>query len=280
MKPDKGFDYNVGIDLMGGIEKAIKESKAHPVLKSAFESKLKTTADMKIITLEQFAPVQKSVAELASKNPHWFPEGFNGIHAVESSEMFAATIDGEIYFSVSDGVESGFNPAIELANALEKITTKSKQKLSFNEEYAVETLWHEISHITYQHHHLPKKMSLRAATEGIVQFTARHSYHALLTELGAAQSHQNRIIEGGYAYSVEVSNFRVLLSILELNEEDIARHTDKILKETDDTELLVENVSIKLAHLTGFSSDRIAYALKILSKQSGFKQKVINKLNY
>lgn len=280
MNPDKGWDYNVGQDLTAGIEKAISESKVNPVLKSAFESKLKAAADMKIITLEQFAPVQKAVAELAVKNPHWFPEGFNGIHAIERVDMFAGTMDGVIYFSVADELVSGFKPAIDLASALEKITTRSKQKLSFNEEYAVETLWHEISHIIYKHHELPKKTSLRAATEGIVQFTARHSYSELLVEFGVLQSHQKAIITGGYSYDVEVSNFIELLGILQLDRELIASHTDKILREVDDTNLLVDKVSKELARLTKFDSDRIAYALKILGKTNGFKQKVINKLNY
>lgn len=40
MKPDKGWDYNVGADLTAGIEKAIAESKASSVLKSVLEKKL------------------------------------------------------------------------------------------------------------------------------------------------------------------------------------------------------------------------------------------------
>jgi SPP1 gp7 family putative phage head morphogenesis protein len=40
MKPDKGFDYNVGTDLTAGVNKAIKDSKANPVLKSAVEKTL------------------------------------------------------------------------------------------------------------------------------------------------------------------------------------------------------------------------------------------------
>lgn len=51
MTPDKGFDYNVGQDLTAGVNKAIKDSKANPVLKSVVE---KTLADMpKTMTLKK-----------------------------------------------------------------------------------------------------------------------------------------------------------------------------------------------------------------------------------
>lgn len=38
MNPDKGWDYNVGQDLTTGIDKAIAENKAHPMLKQALSS--------------------------------------------------------------------------------------------------------------------------------------------------------------------------------------------------------------------------------------------------
>jgi SPP1 gp7 family putative phage head morphogenesis protein len=51
MKPDKGFDYNVGTDLTAGVDKAIAESKVNPVLKSVLEKKLADAP--KIMTLEK-----------------------------------------------------------------------------------------------------------------------------------------------------------------------------------------------------------------------------------
>jgi SPP1 gp7 family putative phage head morphogenesis protein len=278
MNPDKGFDYNVGQDLTAGIDKAIAESKANPVLKSAFESKLKTTADMKIIALEQFAPVQKAVSELAIKNPNWFPDGFNGIHAVDRSDMFAGIEDGTIYFSIADNLVNGFKPAEDLANAIAKANTA--QKLTFNEEYAVETLWHEIKHSIYKHQELPTKATLKSAIEAIVQFTARHSYTSILTELKLTESNQQRIIYGGYAYDIEVANFRKLLDILGLDEKEIAVVTDRILNNNEEINLLVQEVSAELSTLTGYSASRISYALKSLENVSGFSQKVTHKLNY
>lgn len=210
MKPDKGFDYNVGQDLTAGVNKAIADSKAHPVLKSVLKSNLEKTADMKIITLEQFAPVQKAVAEIAEKNPHWFPQGFNGIHAVERADMFAGYFDGNFYFSVADKFVSGYKPAIDLANAISKSETKTA--LTFNEEYALETLWHEITHAMTGVFAERLALGVEPLNEGIVQLSARHNYHKLTTVLGINATHQEKIISSGLAYPIVTANLVELIN--------------------------------------------------------------------
>jgi hypothetical protein len=146
MEPDKGWDYNPGQDLLTGINKAIadRESKLIPVLLSALNTKI--AADMKIMTLPGFAVVQEKLADIASKNPEWFPLGYSGIHAVSNPELFAGfdPKTGTFYMSAADEMISGFSPANELAATFEKV--KNGQPLTFNNEYSVETLWHEIVH--------------------------------------------------------------------------------------------------------------------------------------
>ena len=62
MNPDKGWDYNVGQDLTAGIDKAIAESKANPVLKSVLEKQL--AEKIPIVNKEEFANfVEKVTAE-------------------------------------------------------------------------------------------------------------------------------------------------------------------------------------------------------------------------
>lgn len=219
MKPDKGFDYNVGQDLMAGVNKAITESKANPMLKSALKSKLKTNADMKIITLEQFTPVQKAVSELAIKNPQWFPQGFNGIHAVERADMFAGYFDGNFYFSVADELVAGYKPAIDLAGAISKSETKNA--LTFNEEYALETLWHEITHAMTGVFAERLALGVEPLNEGIVQLSARHNYHKLATSLGINVTHQDKIISNGLAYPLVTANLVELIRQAKISGEQI-----------------------------------------------------------
>jgi SPP1 gp7 family putative phage head morphogenesis protein len=219
MKPDKGFDYNVGTDLTAGVNKAIKDSKANPVLKSTLENKLKNPPDMKIITLEQFTVVQKTVAELAVKNPHWFPEGFNGIHAVESADMFAGYYQGEFYFSITDELVNGFKPAIDLANAFAKANTEIT--LTFSEEYAIETLWHELMHARTGVTAGRLELGTEPLNEGVVQLAARHTYQEIAKELGINLTHQKKIISNGLAYPVVTRNLLELIKQADISGAEI-----------------------------------------------------------
>ena len=251
MNPDKGWDYNVGQDLTAGIDKAIAESKANPVLKSAFESKLKATVNMKIITLEQFAPVQKVVAELAVKNPHWFPEGFNGVHAVESADMFAGYYQGAFYFSVADELVNGFKPAIDLANAFSKANTELT--LSFFEEYAVETLWHELMHARTGVTTGRLALGIEPLNEGVVQLAARHTYQNLAKEIGVNLTHQEKIICSGLAYPLVTRNLLELINQAKISGSDV----EKLLMEHGNDYL--EPLKELLA--TGLSTKRVGTLL-------------------
>ncbi len=164
-------------DLLGQ-----KIAKLPNVIKSTVENKLKNSPYMKIITLEQFVPVRKAVAELAIKNPNWFPEGFNGIHAVERADMFAGYFDGNFYFSVADELVTGYKPTIDLVSAIEKLG--SEIALTFTEEYALETLWHEITHAMTGVFSERLELGIEPLNEGIVQLSARHNYHKLADVLG------------------------------------------------------------------------------------------------
>ena len=153
---------------------------------------------MKIISLPNFNIVQNKLAELADKNQGWFPKGFNGIHAVSNPELFAA-LDiqkGLFYISSADYLVSGFSPANDLISAMQKI--QSGSELTFNNEYAVETLWHEITHgITGI---APKRypINIEPLQEGIVQMIARHSYQLLLIALGTSRLFNKKLLHLAY----------------------------------------------------------------------------------
>ena len=251
MKPDKGWDYNPGQDLLAGINKAIanKQGKSSPVLLSALNTKI--AADMKIITLPGFAVVQEKLADIASKNPEWFPLGYSGIHAVSNPELYAAFNPEKalFYVSAADDPVLNFNAAQELTAALESI--KAQRPLTFKNEYAIETLWHEIIHGITGIAPVVREIGKDSIQEGVVQLIARHSYHKLTNVLGYSAAHQSAIINGGYAYRQATGN---LLSMADMAGVDVFSFAELIIKESNDwrlilSQLLADGMNLKAADM-------------------------------
>ncbi len=222
---------------------------------------------MNIINLESFIPVQKAVSELAAKKPEWFPEGFNGIQVVDRKDIFAAYYQGNFYVSNTDTLITGFNPAVELSSAFEKITIS--KTLSFSEEYAVECLWHEMMHARTGVFPLRLILGEEPLSEGMVQLAARHTYPVLLAELGGLSSHQNAILKNGYAYSVVTTNLIELINQARLSGTAIEA---MLLQYGND---YLEPLKALLS--TGLKTKRVGTLLNSANKVSleQFKQKII-----
>ena len=95
--------------------------------------------EVEIIELSRFGE------QIARAHPEWFPAGFKKLGAVDAPDFFAWYDDeGRYYLSTSDRQMPGFAPALQLKMALEKL--RDGAPLSFDEEYAVEILWHEMQH--------------------------------------------------------------------------------------------------------------------------------------
>ena len=269
MAPDKGWYYNPGKDPMEGLNTAIanRQGKVSDVLLSALNSKI--ADDMKIITLPDFHNVQNKLTVLADNKPEWFPKGFNGINAVSNPELFAGfdPKTGVIYISASDELANGFKPAQELMSTLQKI--ELGQQLTFNNEYAIETLWHEIIHgLTGI---APKRYPLNAAPfmEGVVQLSARHTYNRLLTELGAEQLHQDKIIKDGLSYQTVTKNLLFMIEKAGIQGVDFAG----IVMSGGDWE---SRLKILLSDRLSISKDKINYLFNLSETKSlpAFKAKI------
>ena len=100
----------------------------------------------------------------------------------------------------------GFNPAADLKSAWNKIARG--ERLTFNEEYAVESLWHETVHnrqtLTYAG---GKNTISRRMMEIVTQWTARRTYPQFLEGLGGKARHQEAIKVRGYGYGKYIRNF-------------------------------------------------------------------------
>jgi SPP1 gp7 family putative phage head morphogenesis protein len=265
MQPDKGWDYSPQ-DRLLGINKAIADRQGGGVLSSALAQQI--NQDMKITTLEGFAEAQQAVANLAKQKPDWFPLGFNGIHAVSNPELFAAfdRERGLFYMSAADELVPGFSPAIELQAALGKI--KAGKPLSFNNEYALEALWHEITHGTKNIAATRIFLDSEPLEEGVVQLTSRYSYGALLAELGAEARHQEKIIASGWAYQGIAQNLHYLAQV-----SGIAQDEWLGLVTTNDWK---SNLKDRIAKGLAVSTDKAGQLLNLAGQKSpeAFKAKI------
>ena len=219
MRPDPGFDYPAQ-DRLTGIEQAIaKRQDQDGVLLSALNSQL--NQDMKITNLIGFASVQQAMTTLAEQKPVWFPQGFNGIHAVSNPELFAGfnPKTALFYLSTADELVPGFKPAYEVQDALAKI--QAGEQLTFNNEYALETVWHEMMHGMTQITAIRLELGKESLEEGLVQAISRLSYPELLTTLGYQARHQDHIITDGYAYSRTARNIVALVDAANLDRKTV-----------------------------------------------------------
>ena len=105
--------------------------------------------------------------------------------------------------------------------------------LTFNQEYALEGVWHEFRHAgAVGWKDLNRKAPLlEASMEVINQFCARVSYPSFIRGLGGKAIRVQKVMEKGYGYSRSVSNFNTLLKHMKVSRKAAYRHfQDMIIK--------------------------------------------------
>ena len=124
-----------------------------------------------------------------------------------------------------------FNPAKDLQAAMEGIRTN--KALTFNQEYALESLWHEIRHAGAKGWgNIRSKSEIKTvAMETINQFCARHSYDSFIKQLGGQAKHKNAIIEEGFGYGLYLNNFRNTLKYFKIDEKKAFNHFNNLIQE-------------------------------------------------
>ncbi len=123
-----------------------------------------------------------------------------------------------------------FNPTESLKGAIGAIS--KDVALTFNQEYALESLWHEIRHAGAIGWKEAKNVTpfKTTAMELINQFCARKSYHLFVEKLGGKAINQKAIVSGGYGYSTYVKNFRSILDKYGLLEDDAYEYFKDIIQ--------------------------------------------------
>ena len=122
-----------------------------------------------------------------------------------------------------------FNPLHEVKEAMKSIAAQIP--LSFNQEYAIESLWHEIRHAGAIGWKDIRKQTedLTEAMECINQFCARRSYGKFLRAIGGSVSHKKEIIKSGYGYSRSVRHFEEMLAALNVSSSEAYAHFSKMI---------------------------------------------------
>jgi len=210
-------------------------------------SAAKTIAKVRTINLSNFikgdiptnAEVKSIFKEVASQNTEWFRNGVDDFkflksgsymmqHSMPYDPKTGKWVKGST-FTVSTNTFSSvnFNPADELKGAFAAI--KKGGKLTFNQEYSIESLWHEILHARTKSP--PGRISTAQvkAMETVNQFTARHTYSDFLESLGGKATHKSKILDDGYGYSSWIKDFRKRLKDAGISEQTALKELQPIL---------------------------------------------------
>lgn len=130
-------------------------------------------------------------------------------------------------FVLKDG--NIFNPYTELKNAF--IAIKNQKKLSLMQEYALETLWHELLHVQAIGWAKPLKYNYtkNLFAEMFNEYYARHTYHKLIRSIGGRSRWQKEIIKKGIGYQTSVSNLDFFLTDIGLDNRKTLNNFSDIL---------------------------------------------------
>ncbi len=201
--PDEGWDYHVG---EAGLDAFRPDLSKYP--QGMPSSPVPKPLDVK--SLDDVSRVVKDKCR-----------GF-GIDDVrfEDTGSFASTdTTGRITISTRNFPEIEYSPARDLMNAMKHL---GSEPVSFQEELAVQTLWHEVLH-NRQLIRATYEPETPAATlmETLTEWVSRRTYGEILDILGGfTPVHQSAIAEMAPAYAAWVARFDALLRRLGLDPED------------------------------------------------------------
>ena len=202
-------------------------------------------------TLITDAEVKTAIRNFAAANPSMFNGGLSDV-VITRAESATGFMANRRYYLKADGsydikrgntlyivdkdftTASGtvFNPLHEVKGALKAVTLK--EPLTFNQEYALESVWHEIRHAAAvgwkDHRNFTKTQT--DAMETVNQFCARISYPNFIKSLGGKATHTRKVMEKGYGYNVSVSNFNTLLKHMKVSKKAAYRHFQEMIIKT------------------------------------------------
>lgn len=230
-KPQPGLDKNPG-------KSGQMFTSNHPYIKNASKSDKKAVEKFTEAIIKKEIKSVKGVQEVIDEYLRRYPDDANGKKITVSTfnkkptltgftMMQANSPKGIIQFNTYKAYDLNKNsPFSRLTNALNKI--RKGEKLSFEEEYAIESFYHEILHVKAKGWEalLPhgKGDFKRTAMETVNQFVSRHEYSTFIERLGGKAEHTAAILDNGSGYKKWVGRFREVLKTAKIDEDKAYKH--------------------------------------------------------
>lgn len=202
---DKHPYFKISDKKTAGIKKPSKENVID--LNNHIKGEFPTNKEIKNILMEY-----------AKISPDDFRNGLDDVkflksksymmqHSMSYSPLTGDWVGGsKITLSSFEFSSIKFNPLEEFRAGLAAI--KKGSKMTFNQEYSFESLWHEILHAKTKTR--PNRLSQIGTKnmETVNQFCARHTYPDFIKKLGGEAIHQKDILDNGYGYKSWITEFR------------------------------------------------------------------------
>jgi SPP1 gp7 family putative phage head morphogenesis protein len=272
-----GFNYNVG--KAGFIP---DERKYDKDILSQYSQIVNRNGAARQTLITDLQEVNDVMMDWAKENKWAFPRGYKFVNIGSEDNGIAWTDSkggihiSDLYHTDKDGKD--YLPIVELRDAFANIY-KGKA-LTFNQEYMVETLWHEIMHNRAKGATKIFPEHVKFPMETLNQWVARRTYPRFIRSLGAEPIHQQEILKKGYGYGWCIENLSLLLKEIGLEEETLLRPFQSLLLRSPYETIDIAWANL-LAGMSGKSQDKIMSAIADLRlKKAAFSEKLIGlKLN-
>ncbi|MEC4749995.1 phage minor head protein [Methylomicrobium sp. Wu6] len=230
---DYGWDYAPGASVTALRANAIAKSETlGDGISNALRQQLARSEhegeriDLQMRSMRTLQDVKAILSDIVAIKPEWLPHGVSQVVAANVDNVFAMT-DSRGYFvlSTAEIPAAGGRSGLSLTLAALRKSQDGKP-LDFSEEYALESIWHEMGHNRQAHQMLDSMpIEQRVIAESLRQTIARQTYPELLNMLGIEALHLLAIRTGGLSYTKSAGTFKnLLVEIGAMNPVTLALH--------------------------------------------------------
>jgi len=224
---------------------------------------------------DRFEEIKEFTKEFVRSNKDLFPHRELKELKLERTDktfMRSTPISGRIFVSTYKFTNSrGYIPSRDLRSALQKL--KANKPLTFNEEHALESLWHELNHLRPRIVVIQNSQTQILIMETINEFYSRHTFYELFVKRikpDAKLQFKERILEEGYGYNPLVQNFRYMLKKIGVKEKEAVKELEKIL--LDDYTLLYKRVVAWIAEKAKLPETSLRKILEKINEKQEFEK--------
>lgn len=266
--PDEGWDYHVG---KAGLEAWRPDLLKYGIIGGG---ELATALDIKGKLAKASLADEDELAKIIEHILPDVPGKTWGIMFSDRAEFMmwtdqrgVITISRQIWPAFGD-----FCPQRDLAGALRNIGLSVP--LTQNQEYALESLWHEVNHNKQMTAIIPKGTPEHAFMKIINQWISRRTYWQIGDTIpGWAPIHEEWVKSNGYGYRLMVGRFDRMLSILGITDDQILIDLVGIHGGISQ-DAWIEPVVALLSKISGKPAAKIKQAVQSLNDEALFEKSI------